>query len=348
MKRTSTERCANAVSILAAAVVCAWMALIGGPSDAQAASDFYKGKTITLLVGSTAGGGYDLYARTLARFLGAHIPGNPTVIVQNMPGAGSLTSVLYLDNAAPRNGTYMTIFNAGLLTEAIINPTEAKVDFRKLNWIGSVTPDLRVCYTWGASGIKTWDDLAGSKVVTLGATGQSSSSYNDVQMLKNLFHREVRSILGYPGRSEVHLAIRRGELDGECGSIAGLPDDFLTQKLINIPTKLVDEPIKGLPTDAPFIGAFAKSDEERDILQALTAANEVGRPFVASSAIPADRVQILRAAFDATMEDPGFLKAAQTEAVTVIPMSGAKAEELVTSLYKVSPEIAEKANAAIR
>lgn len=96
-----------------------------------------KGKTITLLVGSTAGGGFDLYARTLARFLGAHIPGNPTVIVQNMPGAGSLTSVLHLDNGAPRDGTYMTIFNAGILTEAITNPAEAKVDFRKVNWIGS-------------------------------------------------------------------------------------------------------------------------------------------------------------------------------------------------------------------
>jgi TRAP-type uncharacterized transport system substrate-binding protein len=347
MRRFATEECAKAISILPAAVVCAWMTLAGGPSGAQGGSDFYKGKTITLLVGSTAGGGYDLYARTLARFLGAHIPGNPTVIVQNMPGAGSLTSVLYLDNAAPQDGTYMTIFNAGLLTEAIVNPAEAKVDFRKLNWIGSITPDLRICYTWAPLGINTWDDLAGSRVVTLGATGQSSSSYNDAQMLKNLFHRKVRSILGYPGRSEVHLAIRRGEIDGECGSIAGLPDDFLTQKLINIPTKLVNEPIEGVPT-APFIGAFAQNDEEREILKVLTAANEVGRPFVASAATPADRVQILRAAFDATMKDADFLKVARTEAATVMPMSSEKAEELIAGLYKVSPDIAAKAKAAIR
>lgn len=311
-------------------------------------SEFYKGKTVTLLVGSTAGGGYDLYARTLARFLGAHIPGNPTVIVQNMPGAGSLTSVLYLDNAAARDGTYMTIFNAGILTEAITNPAETKVDFRKLSWIGSVTPDLRICYTWGPSGIKTWDDLAGPKEVTLGATGQSSVSYNDVQMLKTVFHRNVRSILGYPGRSEVHLAIRRGELDGECGSMAGLPDDFLTQKLVNIPVKLVAEPIDGVPTDTPFIGEFAKTDEERDILKTLTAANEVGRPFIASSHIPADRLKILRDAFDGTMKDPAFLKTAQTEALTVIPMTGPKAQELVTSLYQVKPEIAARAKAAIQ
>lgn len=312
------------------------------------AEDYYRGKTMTLLVGSTAGGGYDLYARVLARFLGAHIPGQPAIVVQNMPGAGSLTSVLYLDNLAARDGTYMTIFNAGLLTEAITNPAEARVDFRKLNWVGSVTPDLRICYTGAQSGIKSWADFGGSRQVTLGATGQASVSYNDALMLKNVFHRNVRGILGYPGRSEVHLAIRRGELDGECGSIAGLPDDFLTGQLVNISFKMVSDPIEGIPAQTPYIGEFVENDEQRDILETLTAPNRIGRPFVASASIPAERLELLRDGFDKTMKDPGFLEATRITGLSVQPMSGREAQDLIASLYRIRPEIAAKAKAAVR
>lgn len=319
------------------------------PANARPATDFYKGKTISLVVGSTPGGGYDEYARTLARFLGAHIPGSPSVLVQNMPGGGSLTSVMYLDRTAPRDGTVLTIFNPGIMTESIINPSGAMVNFSRMAWIGSVTPDFRICYTWRTSGIATWDDLAKKDhVATFGATGQSSLSYNDTQMLRRLFKRNVRAILGYPGRSEVHLAIERGELDGECGSVAGLPEDWLRDGKINVPVRLVEAAVPGVPASAPYIGEFVKNSEERSILKILTAAEALGRPFIASQQVPSDRLTILRNAFDATVKDPGFLAAAAKQNLTVVPTPGLEAQRMVGRLYDVSPELALKAKAVIK
>lgn len=325
------------------------LAFLVAPANAQPATEFYKGKTVSLIVGSTAGGGYDDYARTLARFFGAHIPGSPDVLVQNMPGSGSLTSVLYLDRTAPKDGTVVTLFNPGIMTESIINPAVAKVNFSSMAWIGSVTPDFRICYTWRKTGIATWDDLARKDhEVTFGATGQSSLSYNDTQMLRRLFKRNVRAILGYPGRSEVHLAIERGELDGECGSIAGLPNDWLPGHKINVPVRLVEASVPGVPASAPYIGEFVKTNEEQGILKILTAADALGRPFVASKQVPNDRLTILREAFDATMKDPGFVAAAARQNLTVAPTPGLEAERMVSRLYDVSPELAVKAKAAIK
>lgn len=325
------------------------LALSGAPATAQAATDFYRGKTISILVGATPGGGYDAYGRLLARFLGAHIPGAPKVIVQNMPGAGSLTSVLYLNTTAPKDGTAMTLFNPGVMTDAIINPSKARVNFTTMTWVGSVTPDYRICYTWHASGIKTWDDFKRPREVTLGAAGgQSSLAYNDVNMLHNLFGLHVRGILGYPGRSEVHLAIERGELDGECGSISGLPENWLREHKINIPVRMVDAAMPGVPDTVPYIGQFTKNDEERGILRALTAANYLGRPFIVAKQVPADRLKILRDGFNATMKDKDFLDAAKKQELTVGPTTGEEAEKRVRELYNVSPELAAKARAAIK
>jgi tripartite-type tricarboxylate transporter receptor subunit TctC len=325
---------------------------LDSPANAQPAADFYKGKTVTLVVGSTPGGGYDAYARTLARFYGAHIPGSPNVVVQNMPGGGSLTSVLYLDKTAAKDGTVLTIFNPGVMTASIIDPAEAKLNFASLAWVGSVTPDFRICYTGRKSGVATWDDLAKGdskgQAVTFGATGQASLSYNDTQMLRSLFGRNVRAILGYPGRSEVHLAIERGELDGECGSVAGLPEDWLRDSKINVPLRLVEAPVPGVPASTPYIGAFAKTDEERSILNILTAANELGRPFIVSKQVPDDRLATLRDAFDATMKDVDFLAASARQNLTVIPTTGQTAQRMVEKLYDVSPELARKAKDAIK
>lgn len=317
-------------------------------ANAEMPADFYVGKRITLVVGSTPGGGYDAYARTIARFLSAHIPGSPGVVVQNMPGGGSLTSVLYLDATAPKDGTVLTIFNPGVMTESIINPAEAKVNFTKVSWVGSVTPDFRICYTGKKAGIKTWDDLAGRREITLGATGQASLSYNDIQMLRTLFKRNVRAILGYPGRSEVHLAIERGELDGECGSVAGLPDNWIRDDQIDIPLRMAEAPIPGIPASVPFIGTFAKTDEERTILTILTAANDLGRPFIMSKQVPPDRLKILREGFNATMRDKEFLAASEKQNLLVRPTAGEEAERIVVKLYDVPPELAAKAKAAIK
>ena len=202
--------------------------------------DFYAGKRITITVGTSAGGGYDLYARAIAPFLSEHIPGKPAVIVQNMPGAGSFTSVLYLDGAAPKDGTAITLFNAGIITDTVTNPAGAKVDLAKMAWLGSANRTFRICYFWQGSGIKSFSDLGRAKTVTMGAIGVGSGSYNDIAILKNLVKQNVRGVLGYPGRTEVHLAIERGELDGECGAIDGLPENWVRDKKINIVARFSD------------------------------------------------------------------------------------------------------------
>src|SRR5262249_10465698 len=214
------------------AIVAASLASFPGSSNAQ--PNFYANKTITLVVGASVGGGYDVYARAFAPFLSAHIPGRPNVVVKNMPGAGGLASVLHLDAGAPKDGTVITTFNSGVMTNAFANPEQFKVDLRGLSWLGSLNRSFRFCYFWRGRGFSTWADLNGSREATLGSIGVNSGAYNDIALLKHLLRANVRAVSGYPGRSEVHLAIERGELDGECGSKEGIPEHWFAENKIDI------------------------------------------------------------------------------------------------------------------
>src|SRR5262249_8888615 len=171
------------------------------------ADDFYRGKTFTVVVGFSPGGGYDLNARAVARHLAKHIPGNPTVIVQNMPGAGSLTSVRHLDASAPKDGTVMTAFNGGLVTQSIVQPERVNLDFRKVAWVGVVSPEFRVCYGFGPAGVKSWDELMRRKQFVIGSTGKASNNYINGATLREVFHAPIKQILGFPGSAEQRLAI---------------------------------------------------------------------------------------------------------------------------------------------
>ena len=194
------------------------------------ADDFYKGKLFTIVVGFSPAGGYDNYARVLSRYIGSHIPGNPTVIVQNMPGAGSLTSVRYLNLTAPKDGTVMVIFNPGMVTQSIVQPEKIGVDFRQYAWVGVVTPDYRVCYSYGEAGPKTWDEMMHRKEFILGSTGKSSGNYINGATLRLVFHAPVKQIMGYPGSAEQRLAIEQGALDGDCGSYSSIPLEWIDKK----------------------------------------------------------------------------------------------------------------------
>src|SRR5580704_5979416 len=207
-------------------VPVALIGLLGTPALTHA-DEFYKGKTFTFVVGFSPGGGYDVNARAVARYLPAHIPGNPNVIVQNMPGAGSLTSVRYLDVNAPKDGTAMTAFNSGLVTQSIFQPDKVQLDFRKYSWVGVVTPDFRVCYGYGPKGVRNWDDMMNRKEFVLGATARGSGAYINAATLREVFHAPIKLITGFPGSAEVRLAIERGELDGDCGSFSSIPVEWL-------------------------------------------------------------------------------------------------------------------------
>src|ERR1700756_5578717 len=259
------------------AVLALLLAGLAMPSLAQA-DDFYKGKTLTIVVGFSPGGGYDVNARTLSRYLSAHIPGNPGILIQNMPSAGSLTSVRYLDVNAPKDGTAVTTFNAGLVTQSIVQPDKVQLDFRKYSWMGVITPDFRVCYGYGPKGVKSWDDMMSRKEFILGSTSRSSGNYINGAILREVFHAPVRQILGFPGSAEQRLAIERGELDGDCGSFSSIPIEWLRDGLAPPFARFPDKVPADIPASAVYIGNFAKDAEQKRLLDVLEAADEVGRP----------------------------------------------------------------------
>lgn len=317
-------------------------------ANAQEPTNFYAGNTLTLVVGSSVGGGYDLYGRAVSRFIGNHIPGKPSVVVRNMPGAGSLTSVIYVATTAPRDGSVIGHFNPGIITDAISNPGKSKINFTELAWVGSATDSFRMCTVWHASGIKSYEDLNGARTITFGVSGVGSGSYNDVGILKNLMKLNVRPILGYPGRAEVHLAMERGEVDGECGTADGMPERWLEEKKLLVVLKTAPGDGYGIPAGTTWLGEHLKSETNLAVLNFLTIANKIGRPFIASKDIPPARLATLRAAFNATMKDEGFLAQAQSQKLPINPASGEEAARIVSEIYRTPNTIAARANEIIK
>ena len=216
-------------------------------ANAAEPPSFYAGKTITIVVGLPPGGGADAYARLVQRHYPRHIPGRPTIVVQNLPGAGSLRAVTYLTASMPADGTALGTFSSALLNEALITPNRVNVDFRSYGWIGNVSEDVRVCYVWGGSGVKTWRDmLARDKELFMGATAPGTAGNADTAMLQNLFGVKLKQVQGYSGSADKRLAIERGEIDGECGGWTALPDDWLRDKKINVLVRLSPTLVAGM------------------------------------------------------------------------------------------------------
>ena len=321
------------------------LAAISCPAPAQTTVEF---KSITIVVGSSAGGGYDTYARVLARYIGRHIPGQPSITVQNMPGASSLKAVQYLDANAPKDGSVMAAFNPGLITESLLNADKIRFKFSDVAWVGSITRDLRACYAWAATGIKTWDDLKTYKRFNMGAPAPGTSSFINAAVLKNMFGIAVHQVTGYAGSAEQRLAIERGELDGDCGAWSSVPPEWISNRKINPVVKFTPLPIPGLAADVPFVGDLTRSQEDKDILDVLTAPDALGRPFVASKQVPANRLAVIRAAFDHAMTDAQFLADAQRLDLPVGgPTQGSEAEKIVASIYAASPALVARAQEVV-
>ena len=318
-------------------------ASLGAPAHAQ--PDFYKGKTLTIVVGFTPAGGYDINGRAVARHIGRHIPGNPNVIVQNAPGAGSLTAVRNLEANLARDGTVMVTFNPGLVTQSIVQPETVKVDFRDRAWVGVVAADFRVCYGFGPKGVKTWDEMMSRKEFILGGTGKGSGNYINGATLRVVFNAPVRQILGFPGSAEQRIAIERGELDGDCGAFASIPIAWIKEKRVHPFVRFSENKDEDIPDSAVYIRNFAKTDEQRDILSVINGGDEIGRPFIMSKQVPADRLAILRKAFMATMKDPAFLADMKKLGHPVLPLPGERAEAIVAKMSSASPAVLKKARA---
>ena len=308
---------------------------------ADEVADFYRGRSVTLFIGYSAGGGYDAYGRVLARHLDKHIPGGPSVVVQNMPGAGSLRCANFLYNLAPRDGTAIGHFSRGLAMEPLIGTSPTQFDARRFGWLGSGTDEVSIFVTWHSSAVKSWDDAL---IKPFTVAGEGSGSDPDVfsAVLKNAFGARLKLVSGYPGSAEVALAIERGEVDGRVGwswsSLKLLKPDWVAGQRVNFIVQLALNKSQEL-AQAPLILDFADSERKRQILRLVLSRQPMARPFAAPPGLPQDRLRALRKAFDATMADPEFLAEAKHRGLEVNPVSGSEIDRLVDELYSTPPDI---------
>ena len=299
-------------------------------------ANFYRGRTIQLLIGFGPTGGYDTYARTLARYMGKHIPGNPTILPQNMPGAGGLKVANYIFNVAPKDGTAFAIFARGIPMEKLLGRTAGhQFDATKFTWIGSITDEPSVCAFWHQSAVKTWDDMK-TKAYKLGGSGVLTDLDIYSNVLHNMFHLKSRLISGFPGGSDVVLSMQRREVDGRCGwswsSLSGLDRQMLEQKLVTVPLQLGVEKIPELG-DVPHVLDLTDDPKEKAALRLIFSRQSMARPFAAPPGLPPERAKALRDAFDATMKDPAFLADMARQKLEVRPVPGTELDELVREVY---------------
>jgi tripartite-type tricarboxylate transporter receptor subunit TctC len=317
-------------------------------APAEQARPFYAGKQITIVVGLPPGGGGDAYARLVQRYLARHIPGTPNILVQNMPGAGSLKSVMYLNNTAPADGTVMATFSSTLINEALMQPARVNVDFRKYGWIGNVSEDVRVCYVWGASGVKNWQDMrTREKPLFMGATAPGTAGTADTAMLQNLFGVKIKQVQGYAGSADKRLAVERGEITGDCGGWTQMPEDWLKEKKINVVVRLSPTLVPGMDGNVPFGGDLVRDARERRLYDFLIAPERLGRLFMVSNKVPAERVAALRAGFDAMVADPSFRIEANRMKLLVTPMNGGEVARQIAALYATPPDIVARAKTIV-
>jgi tripartite-type tricarboxylate transporter receptor subunit TctC len=309
------------------------------------AQDFYQGKTISIVVGYSAGGGYDINARLISRHIGRHIPGNPPVVVVNMPGAGSLRALEHIERHAPKDGTVIGMFDYTQITNSLLTPDKVPIDFRKFKWIASVAQDLAVCYVWHTVKARTIEDMRRLPVINMGRTNPGTSSDTQQRVLRRLFNVNVHSVAGYAGSAEGFIAVERGELDGGCMTWASLPPHWIADSKITPIMRITSATAPDLPATVPSAFDLLAQDRDRKILRVLSAAGEIGKPLVVQISVPAERVKILRDAFAAMVQDPAFLADADKVRQNVSPTIGDAAMKIVDEIYSSPPDIISAARA---
>ena len=309
---------------------------------------FYKGKTIRLVVGIGVGSGYDINARLLARHLAGHIPGNPTVIVQNQPGAGSLTMTNALYNAGPFDGTVIGASFNGMPTTPLLQPGGARFDPVKINWLGSTNRETQAMYVWHATPVQGFADVAKTEVV-MGAQAPGSTQYDYPMLANSLFGFKFKVITGYESTPKIHLAMERGEVHGTLANWSTLKAinlNWVTEKKIKMLAQWALKPHPDL-ADVPMALDLAKNDGDRQAMLLALARLEYGRPFFLPPNVPADRVQALRRAFDATMKDPAYLAEADKLKIDVDPLTGEQVGALVEQVSRTPGDTVARVRAAM-
>jgi hypothetical protein len=325
-------RAAARIALLALTAAVLRLAPPGLPNArADEAADFYRGKTISVIVGFGAGGGYDSYARLLARHLGNHIPGAPSVVVQNMEGAGSMRAANYVYSVAPKDGTVIAAVNQNMPMYQMLGGAGAQFNAAEINWLGSMAYSNGTLYTWHQSGVRTLDD-AKTREVPLGGVGTTSDSYIYPTLVNGLLGTRFKVINGYAGTKEIHLAMERGEVMGRGGntwaSVLSSDPDWVSGKKINLLLQIGFKSEPEIP-QVPLLIDLVKDEAEKQIVTVVTLPTALGYTDWLAPEVPPARMALLRAAYDATLQDQAFLAEAAQHAMLIRPQSGAAIAALI-------------------
>lgn len=324
--------------------------VVGVPARAQSVEEFYSNKVLELYIGFSAGGGYDTYGRLVARHLGKHIPGNPTVVPVNMDGAGSLKLANWLYNAAPRDGSVIATVNRGVPFESLLGVRElARFNATRFTWLGSANDEVTVCVAWERAGLTRFDQLYDHELIVAG-TGQAGDDPL-VKLISGVLGVKLRLVTGYAGANEANYAMERGEVDGRCAwswsSIKSTRQYWLDEGKIKVLLQLGFRKHPDLP-DVPLILDLARTEEERQIMRLVLVRGVLGRPFLAPPDIPADRAAALQRGFSETLTDPQFLAEAERLRLEINPISGEEIRQLVSESYATPEDVVEKTRQILR
>jgi tripartite-type tricarboxylate transporter receptor subunit TctC len=335
-----------ALAIATAALQCTVAFPVMAQGDVAA---FFKDKQLKLVVGSAAGDGYDVNARVLIRHWVNHIPGKPQIIIQNQNGAASVIMTNAVYNTAPRDGTVIGGAINGMTTAPLVTPDVVKFDLGKLIWLGSTNHDIQVTYLWHTSPVRTPQDLLTQEVL-VGATAAGTTHVDYPLLARALFGLKFKLVSGYPGTAPVHIAMERGEVAGFGSNgwlaLKALKSEWIADKKIHV---VMQYSMKRSPVfpDVPAIGELAKNDTDRQAIEMMVTRLQFGRPFFLPPDVPADRVEALRRAFDATMKDPAYLAEAEKAKLDISPMRGEEIGPLVAKVLATPPEIVARVRAAL-
>jgi tripartite-type tricarboxylate transporter receptor subunit TctC len=308
-------------------------------------AEAYKGRTATVIVSSSAGGGYDTLSRAIARHIGKHLPGNPTVVVQNMPGAGGIVATNYMYNVAPKDGLHIAGVQNNAPLEPLFGTKSATYDATKFNWVGTPSVEVGLMAVWHASGVKTIED-ARNKPLTAGSSGANSAPSFYVRLLNELMGFKVKVVTGYPGQTQAFLAMERGELDfyGTTfwSALTSTKSDWIAAKKLNIVVQYGPQKAKELP-DVPFLRDIIKTPDDRALLVAGEGPLTIGRPYLMPPGVPADRVAAMRKAFQDTMKDPDFVADAKRQRLDISsPRTGEELQKELETIYATPSHIVER------
>ncbi len=312
------------------------------PAQVQSVADFYRGKTLSLLVGVGVGGEFDLVTRLLAKYIGRHIPGNPSTVTQNMVGASGMKVLNYLYNQAPRDGTSIVLVQPALPAAQAVGLPGVQYATEKLNWLGTMAPAIETMVVWHTTGVKTIND-AREREIVIGATARGSNTYGFPAMMKEFLGARFKIVPGYASGTQINLAMERGEVEGRDNSWASwkaTKPDWVKEHKITVIARFGPA---APDLDAPALDDMVESADERRIVELVLSGNQLGRPFAASPGVPPERVAALRAAFDAVVQDPDFLGEAAALNLDVDPIGGEALQGIVEQVVSTPKDVASRA-----